>query len=106
MHQKLPACRCPSGAAVDASATSTGILPFSFRPIGHSARRARTSFSRRSKRPHRLPHSRQDVRQRASGHYLMLLDYALAATGRVVHALPGRRVPVGAHCENCRTENY
>jgi len=106
MQSKLRVCRCRSGAAVDASASSTGIRPFSFRPSGRSVHRARTSFSRRSKRPHRSSCSRQDARQRASGHYLTLLDYALAATGRVVHALPGRRVPVGTRREKCPTNKH
>ncbi len=39
-------------------------------------------------------------------HYVVMFDYALAATGRALHALAGRRMAVGAHSENGTTDNY
>jgi hypothetical protein len=40
------------------------------------------------------------------GRYLVTLDYAIAATGCILHALPGRRPPVGAQSEHCAADNY
>jgi hypothetical protein len=40
------------------------------------------------------------------GHYVVMLDYALAATGCVLDALPGRRAPVGTQSEHCAADSY